>query len=762
MNINMPITDNKKPHHRLLSLVLAALLILPGYNTATASTHASNFWQLVNPLPGIRTLYDVISVGTKRVAVGNAGSILTSDNGGPWQVQNSEVNEDLNGIVHNGSTYVVVGRSGIILTSTDAITWTVNIFNHPDSISDTRYRAVTWSADLNMFLAVGDSGIVARSSNGTNWIAESTNTGKPMLDVIWDNGNFIAVGGGTSTTGVLEGIVLTSSDGITWQKQSVGLSVLRSVIHDGTQYIIAGDSGSIYTSTTGTNNWNKQFVADSVASEDLKDLSYNAPDYVAVGNNGTILTTTDANSTWINQGYQDNTTSTLRSVLWDGIRYTVVGTNKILSNNSSNLNNLDEIISAATNKISGIAWNGSQYLAVSSDTQKVYSSSNGFTWNFSATSTGSAGNFNDLIWNEDTSKYVALENNSQIITSSDGLTWTAVASNIASNMNGISWNGSIYAVVGDGGNIQTSSNLSTWTSSQNTGYTVALNAITWDGNRFLVVSSDNVLLTSSDGNIWSRVQSVKVIGEDSETHPANTLHDLYGITWNGSQYIAVGKELALLLSEDGITWEYPVPPPSPLVISVSSLPPDLRAITWNETDKRFVVAGDQGAIIVSTGTDLKATISTSESIATESDTLTYTVGVENNGVFVSKNILLTIDFQSSVGFRFAGSNCSLAGSRISCTMGDLSPNSITSVNIGLAPSTSMIGGNMIVTANAQSDQKESLPSDNTEISTLEVQSLQTRIALDTANLAAGGGGGGSLFYLPLLALLFGCQRKIRC
>jgi len=756
----MPITDTKKPQHLFLTLAFTALLILPGYKPTLASTHASNFWQLVNPLPGIRTLYAVISgPGGTRVAVGNSGSILTSTNGGDWQVQNSNVNEDLNGIAHDGNnTYVVVGRSGIILTSTDAITWTVNIFNHPDSISDTRYRAVTWSTTLNTFLAVGDSGIVARSTNGTDWIAENTNTGKPMLDVIWVTDKFLAVGGGTTTTGVLEGIVLTSSNGIDWQKQSVGPNVLRSIIHDGAQYIIAGDNGSIYTSANANNDWGvKKSITNSVASEDLKDLSYNAPNYVAVGNNGTVLTTTDANSTWMNQGYQDTTTSTLRSVVWDGTRYTVVGTNKILSNNSATLSNLDEIISGATNKISGIAWNDddSQYLAVSSDTQQVYTSSNGFTWDFSATSTGSAGNFNDLIW--DGTQYVALESNSKIFTSTNGLTWAPVTSDITNNMNGISWNGATYVVVGDDGKIQTSINLTDWIFSQDTKFSIPLNAITWDGSRFLVVSSGNVLLTSSDGSIWSRVQNVKVVGQNS-----NSLPDLYGITWNGSQYIAVGKELALLLSEDGVNWEYPVPPPSPLVISVSSLPPDLHAITWNETDKRFVVAGDQGAIIVSAGTDLKATISTSESIATESDTLTYTIGVENNGVFVAENILLTIDFQSSVGFRFAGSNCSLAGTRISCTMGDLSPNSITSVNIGLAPSTSMIGGNMLVTANAQSDQKESLPSDNTEISTLEVQSLQTRIALDTANLAAGGGGGGSLFYLPLLALLFGCQRKMRC
>jgi len=763
----MTITDTRKSRHLLLILLWVALLILPGYESTFAGSHASNSWQLVNPLPGIRTINDIISVNGNKIAVGNSGSILTSNDSHQWQVQDSGVTYDLTGIAWNGvngsgSLYVVVGSNGIILTSNNATDWNTTIFKHPDLESNneiTRYRAVAWNGSL--FLVVGDTGITAHSPDGTNWTAGNNNTGKPMWDVIWANGQFISVGGGTKSTGnSFEGIIMTSSNGIDWQKQAVGTAIFKGILWDGgTQYVVVGDKGNIYTSSDASiNSWS---LRPSSSTENLRDVIYDGSIYVAVGSKGTVLSASNPNTNWSIETYLDSSSSSLRSITWDGTQFIAVGINKILSGTAPS--QLADVISGNIDDISGIAWDGdrNQYLAVT-NTTNVYTSSDGFAW--TAPQTANMGNFNDVFWNGSlpTPAFVAIRNGNQIVTSPDGLIWTAITtSNIANSLNGIGWNGisgngAIYLVVGDNGIVQTSNDLATWITATNTGTgSTQLNAVTWDGTRFIVVANGGVIFSSNTGSSWTSLPSI-ITGQ------SNTLPDLYGITWNGLQYVAVGEENSLLLSEDALNWANPIPPPSPLVIDINdptSTLPNLNSITWNDTDNKFMIAGDNGALIISTGTDLTVAATANLNIATETDPLTYNIIVQNNGIFVATNINLTIDFLANVTWDGVGNNCNLVATQITCQLGDLSPSTASIINITLSPDTPLIGSNMVTTVSASSDQNESLPSDNSITTTTAVQSLIEKFNKE-ALAANSGGGGGSLSYLWLLGLIFGLHRKI--
>jgi len=759
----MTITDTRKSRHLLLIVLWVALLILPGYKPTFAGSHASNSWQLVNPLPGIRTMNDIISVNGNKIAVGDSGSILTSNDGHQWQVQDSGVTYDLTGIAWNGSLYVVVGSNGIILTSNNATDWNTIIFKHPDLESNneiTRYRAVAWNGSL--FLAVGDTGITARSFDGTNWTAGNNKTRKPMLDVIWANEQFISVGGGFNIFDILEGKIMTSSNGIDWQEQAVGNTYFRSILWGGGQYIIVGDSGNIYTSPNASiNSWTPR---PSSSTENLRDVIYNDSIYVVVGFKGAVLSSvSNPNISWNIETYLDSSSSNLRSITWDNINseFIAVGSNKILSGTAPSL--LADVSSGNTDTISGIAWGGSQYLAVT-DTTNIYTSSDGFAW--TGPGTANLGNFNDVFWDSSLTPpaFVAIRNGNQIVTSPDGLTWTAITtSNIANSLNGIGWNGisgaeAIYLVVGDNGIVQTSNDLATWITATNTGIgSTQLNAVTWDGTRFIVVANGGVIFSRSAEGSWKSLQSI-ITGQ------SNTLPDLYGITWNGLQYVAVGEENSLLLSEDALSWANPIPPPSPLAIDITdptSTLPNLNSITWNDTENKFMIAGKNGALIISTGTDLTVAASANLSIATETDPLTYNIIVQNNGIFVATNINLTIDFQANVTWDGVGNNCTLAlvATQITCQLGDLSPSTASSINISLSPDTPLIGSNMVTTVNASSDQNEPLPGDNSVTTTTAVQSLLEKFTKE-ALAANSGGGGGSLSYLWLLGLIFGLHRKI--
>ena len=60
------------------------------------------------------------------------------------------------------------------------------------------------------------SGFVLTSADGTNWTLRETAATNPILDVIYANSKFVAVG--------YYGIILTSSDGTSWDNRTSGTS----------------------------------------------------------------------------------------------------------------------------------------------------------------------------------------------------------------------------------------------------------------------------------------------------------------------------------------------------------------------------------------------------------------------------------------------------------------------------------------------------------------------------------------------------------
>jgi hypothetical protein len=61
------------------------------------------------------------------VAVGEAGTILTSSNGTSWISRTSGGSWYKNDVNYGNSKFVTVGEQGTILTSSDGITWTSRI-----------------------------------------------------------------------------------------------------------------------------------------------------------------------------------------------------------------------------------------------------------------------------------------------------------------------------------------------------------------------------------------------------------------------------------------------------------------------------------------------------------------------------------------------------------------------------------------------------------------------------------------------------------
>jgi hypothetical protein len=222
----------------------------------------------------------IIRVGTRTVAVGDDGAISARDTDNSiWFVKVNGGSQRLYGVAFSGSLYVVVGgdTSGFIRTSPDGNlqTWTTRTSNSTTPLFD-----VIWAN--NLFVAVGESGSIVTSANGTSWtVRVAAGALQNLLAVAFGAGRFVAVGGA--------GTVRTSTDGLTWNSfnlpSTVGVT-LRDIVWDGRQFIVCATNGRIYTSPTGISGSWVLKLGDRPNVSGLQAVAAGGARIVAVGSNG--------------------------------------------------------------------------------------------------------------------------------------------------------------------------------------------------------------------------------------------------------------------------------------------------------------------------------------------------------------------------------------------------------------------------------------------------------------------------------------------
>ena len=228
------------------------------------------------------TLNDLLGVtwsGTQFVAVGNSGAIVTSPDGITWTSRISGTMNDLDGIAWSGAQFVAVGWYGTILASPDGITWTSHFLN----LNVYFLQAVAWSG--TQFVAVGRDGVVLTSPDGVTWTAQVSGTASYMNSIIWSGTQFVAVGTDNS---FYRGKILTSPDGVTWTSHTAGTS-LTGIAWSGTQFVAVGatgDLGDIFTSPDAI-TWTPETTGTTHA---LSSVVWSGSEFVMVGVDGAILT----------------------------------------------------------------------------------------------------------------------------------------------------------------------------------------------------------------------------------------------------------------------------------------------------------------------------------------------------------------------------------------------------------------------------------------------------------------------------------------
>ncbi len=304
-----------------------------------------------------------------------------------------------------------------------AATGSWNIQTAPGMNPTYYLRSVAWSG--TEFTTVGDAGCVYTSPTGSDWADHSAPlTLSGMNKVRWVNGQYIAVaqytGIYTSPTGSAWSVQFTSGNNIAYM----------GIAWSGSEYLVTGGSN--------TNSWGAQ----------------------ATSSNGT---------TWL-ASWATPTTGPLNDVVWSQPSGT-----------------------SAKFVAAGIGGDGGYNYGV------ISTSTDGGTWT-SRVITAFGERLRGITWSG--SLYVAVGNLGAIYTSPDGGAWTKQESDTTLDLYAVTWTGKRFVAVGGaefGGNaVITSSNDGiNWVSQDpGTAAGITLYDIVWSGSNYVIVGSDATILSN--------------------------------------------------------------------------------------------------------------------------------------------------------------------------------------------------------------------------------------------------------------------------
>jgi len=136
-----------------------------------------------------------ISIGNNIVAVGNNGTVITSDVGTVWS-SNNITGENLNKVIWTGSQFITVGNNSEIRTSTNGTSWVKITPNISGNFTNIHYNSY-----YNLYTLLNSNGILYYSFNLQNWNQRSTNQSNILKDINYSivEDRYISVGLGATS-----------------------------------------------------------------------------------------------------------------------------------------------------------------------------------------------------------------------------------------------------------------------------------------------------------------------------------------------------------------------------------------------------------------------------------------------------------------------------------------------------------------------------------------------------------------------------------
>ena len=500
-------------------------------------------WSWSNPLPHGNDVVGLAWNGTLGVQVCDSGQIYTSPDLINWTPQNSHLTNDLQAVTFFGHRLIVTGANGAVAWSDDGTNFTAGSLNTTNWI-------VGVAASSNLVVAVSDYGTVFTSTNGATWQKQSPPPNLTEYDywlnsVAYGQGVFVTVGDG--------GYVAVSTNGTVWT--------------DVSPKIMAGDG-------------DLEAVGWSTASGSISHFPY--PGFWAVTDNASgeshVFYSTNNGSVWRQVSFDVAPTNTLFTFAADHASALLAGDTeaRLGSTNGDNIVAWAEEMGAATNEVppwtyfASVRQTNGVYELAGADGQLVEGSlANGaHHWN---TPYASA---RDWLWQVTVANglYVAVGDNTRIMTSGDGAAW---AIEEVSEAESVSTSNTVFLCVGGDTNL----------------------LLTAGNNGSLAVSPYSLVPlveTNGDGSLSTNDVSTLGLLWYPQPAPAGTTNDLAGLCVFSRHFYLVGDHGTLLSSPNGTNWTK----------QTSGTTNDLSGITVFTnavfTNGLLVATGNDGTLLTST------------------------------------------------------------------------------------------------------------------------------------------------------------------
>ena len=187
-----------------------------------------------------------------------------------------------------GMGQYVDSRSSSLVIPRAAPKWTAR----SAATASTFWNSIAYGSQI--FVAVGDGGVINTSPDGTTWTARTSPGTFDIKKVVYANGVFVAVG---STSGSVSKPIIRSTDGVTWSFVAGGASgSFTTIVYAGTPsgagagiyWWLAIGNGAYCASTDNGATFGSR-VTDSTLA-DVTDAAFGNNDFLAVTSTGKIVT----------------------------------------------------------------------------------------------------------------------------------------------------------------------------------------------------------------------------------------------------------------------------------------------------------------------------------------------------------------------------------------------------------------------------------------------------------------------------------------
>jgi trimeric autotransporter adhesin len=430
--------------------------------------------------------------------------------------------------------------------------------------------------------------------------------GADIYGIVYNNGTYVAVGE--------EGQIYITDDLTNWFPCQSGTQVaLRAATFLGGRLVIAGESGTILFSDNLSTFYGEEFDTTNW----LEGVAASTNLVVAVGDNASIYFSTNA-VTWNQAGVSFG--NWLNGVSYGGANtFVAVGQAGFVAT-SQNGYTWTEVNSGTKSNLSCVAWTGSRFLA-GGDGGVALASTDGASWQSAA-----AGASNDI--------YAAAgTTNSQIVAGEDELRWKGNAGWINELSSSLAapaptwayytatWttnDADAFIVGGETGMLAIGSNAATSIHWRTPGASVrsTLWQVTHMGTHYFTVGNFGTLMSSEDGIAWTVELTPGTnsfllgVGGSSTNYmlaagtmgtvlwatnayewfqlTSPTTNDLYGVLFDGGDYMLCGGKGTIFTSPDITTWTKRTTPTANTLSSLALYPGG------------WVSVGENGTILTST------------------------------------------------------------------------------------------------------------------------------------------------------------------